>query len=89
MALKPIVVTEDSRAEEIARQIINNITNTAKRIIDLRGGAKAVEAQKITNQQSGEVREIPMQPAVSKEQIDAKLGAENVAILDALAKAME
>ena len=91
MAFEEIKTSESNAAENIAKQIVGQIVSTAARIVQLRKtGVPAVEAQPASQLPDGRV--IPARPAataITPEMIDEKLGAKNVAILNALSQAME
>lgn len=90
MPLQPIAPTETALANQVAQRIIQDALNTAKRINEIRtNGLPAVAAQPETPMPNGQTRPAqPAIPAVSAEAINAALGEDNCAILDALKAAL-
>jgi hypothetical protein len=91
MPIQPIAESESFTAERVARQIVTQIITTAERIRKVRAeGVPAIEPRPAQTLPDGRV--IPGRdgsPAVPPEAIDAALGAENVAILEALDAALQ
>jgi hypothetical protein len=91
MPLQPIPTSASTTAETAAQTIVQLIEQTSARIKAMR--ANGLPARPVTPARplpNGQViPEQPAQPAVTGAEIDAKLGAQNCAILDALAAALE
>ena len=90
MPLQPVAPTETALANQVAQRIVNEITTTAKRIIELRAnGIPAVPEQEARTLPDGRI--IPARPAqiaVSAEAINAALGADNCALLNQIKTAL-
>lgn len=85
MPLQAIQTTSETRAEQVASQLVNLISSTSSRIKTIRtNGLPAVPERTLPN---GQI--VPAQPAVSGAEIDAKLGPSNVAIIDSLTRGLE
>lgn len=90
--LKEITPTESVLANQVAARLVNEILNTAKRVVAIRTeGIPAIAAVPATPEQTlPDGRKIPARPArpavagVSPAAIDAALGADNCALLDAV-----
>jgi chorismate-pyruvate lyase len=90
--LQPITPTESAIANQVAARLINEILNTAKRVVAIRtDGIPAVAAVPATPEQSlpngRKILARPARPAVaavSAAAIDAALGKDNCDLLDAI-----
>jgi hypothetical protein len=90
--IKKITPTESMVANQVAARLITEILNTAKRVVAIRTeGIPAVEASPATTEQTlPNGRKVPARPArpaiaaVSADAINAALGEENCALLDAI-----
>jgi hypothetical protein len=90
MPLQPIEPTADELAKNVARQILQQIGNTAKQVAKLRAdGVPAVAARAAQTLPDGRIiPAVEARPAVTGARIDAALGQSNVAILSALSTAL-
>lgn len=94
--LKEITPTESVIANQVAARLVNEIINTAKRVIAIRAeGIPAVAAIEATPEQTlPDGRVMPARPArpataaISAKAINAALGDSNCALLDALKTAI-
>lgn len=90
--LQAITPTESVIANQVAQRLVNEIINTAKRVVAIRTeGIPAVEAAPATPEQTlPDGRVIPARPArpataaISAAAINAALGESNCALLDSI-----
>ncbi len=90
--LKEITPTESVIANQVAARLVNEILNTAKRVVAIRTqGIPAIAAVPATLEQTlPDGRVIPARPArpavaaVSAEAINAALGKDSCALLDSI-----
>ncbi len=92
MPLNPIPVSADSAAENLVRQMVDQVTATAQRIIQVRTNGVAAQPETAARQlPDGRVIPArPGQPAISPAKIEEILAASgNDVVFDALAKALK
>ncbi len=84
MPLEPVTPSEAALASQYAQRVVQDLTNVAKRIADIRtNGVAAVAAQAERDLGDGRIAPArPAQPAVSAAAIDSALGATNRQLLD-------
>lgn len=82
--MNTIPLTAEETAATIARDIIQTILSTKSRIAGLRKDQPKQPAKEIKNSAGVVVMTVPARPDVSAEMIEAKLGKDNVELLDKL-----